>query len=467
MSDAYIKEPERDVPVACDVDVAVAGGGLSGVFAAAAAARHGASTVIIDRFGQIGGNIGPGMICGGGIHGPQDKPLLDSLEGLRREFCARVMELGGVCHGWYGDIQMARDSNIMSYVAFEMLKSAGVELMLSTYITDPILEGRKVCGVFIENKSGRRAVKAGVVVDATGEADIARKAGAPIIYPKYDYHEMDKHAPTGMGGWYLVGGVDWLRYDEFLKAHPKADAEDVEWADRTMKPRYRQHITRQGEAILPLVRKAWESGEFRAVQEIDGLGHVATGLYSSPDVSAGTVGCMVRVGSEFYKDDKEGEWSDVMNAGDGDHISKAETAFRMFVFEEVQFRRKYVPGFENAYLITVSPFLGARGGPCIEGEHVRTKEDAGERFEDEIRPGIPYRVLLPKDLDGVIAVGRSASSIPDTALRGRTTAMMTGVIGGIAAALAVKAGVTPKALDVKRLQQALTEEGLFPTGPGR
>jgi len=171
-----------------------------------------------------------------------------------------------------------------------------------------------------------------------------------------------------------------------------------------------------------------------------------------------------------------------INIGDGLHISKLEAKLRMYIFETVQFYKRYVPGFENAYLLFTAPFLGARGGPCIEGEYTLTMDDcrAGQRFSDVIYlygefralrytcekgeckwADVPYRVMLPKKIDGLLAVGRSASGIPDTLLRNRMAVKHMGQAGGTAAALCAKKDISPKELDVKELQSVLLDAGFY------
>ena len=153
---------------------------------------------------------------------------------------------------------------------------------------------------------------------------------------------------------------------------------------------------------------------------------------------------------------------------------------RALAFETWNLWKNYVPGFEDSSLLFIAPFLGSRGGPCIEGDYTLTMEDcrAGKRFDDVIyvygefralrytasqgKPlwvDVPYRVMLPKGIEGLMAVGRSASGKPDTLLRNRMAVKVMGEAGGIAAALAVKKGIEPRALDVKELQHGLLDAG--------
>jgi len=446
MSSRFVVENEKNVEVVYNVDVVVAGGGVSGVFAAIAAARNRASTVLVERFAYPGGNIGPGMIAGGSLSGGHVRHLYGGYTGIPKEFIQRHIALDGGCvpeSPNLGNLTPApppvvndalyymKDSNIASHVAMQMLQESGVKSLFSTSIADPILEDNRVCGVFVENKSGRQAVLAKVVVDATGEADVAMRAGVPMIYPQDSYYDIDKHGPGGAGVYYAVGGINCEKYNKYVNEQKKR-GKDVR------------------------LGKSCEGG-------------FLTGRYGPK-----------RAGHQSGK-----------YAHDGVQLSQDEIEMRLNIFERVQSWKRTLPGFENAYLLLISPYLGARGGPCIEGEYTLNPEDmkAGRRFPDvlylfaargwfgplgaldwddpkrnEARvdspwTDFPYRAMLPKKIDGLLAVGRSASGIPDTLLRARMMVMHMGQAGGTAAALAVKNGVTPKELNVKMLQQKLLHDG--------
>lgn len=437
----YVMEPAKRVPIVYEADVVVAGAGVSGVFAALAAARHGAKTVLIERYSHIGGTTGPGLNAGGGNQGIgpreniEDAHIYPEIAGLYKEFSERLREhrkaLGT------GSQRLA-DSHDITYLAAKMLQEAGVELLVSTYVTDPIMEGNVVKGVFIENKSGRGAVTASVVIDATGEADVARRAGAPILMPKESYHEVDSHAPNGIGLFAYVAGMDWKRY---LEAY--------------------------------LDRGADFEGEFEPL-DVEGLAQIHVSKSSNLNTVLGDMpGELASMKVQLVRPHAK------VDAGNGIHISKLETAFRRYTYEVILELRKRVPGCENIYLLTMGE-MGARGGPNIEGEYTLTMDDAkaGRRFDDVVyRYGerralryscgqghceivdVPYRVMVPKKIDGLLAVGRSASAIPDTLLRNRTAVQHMGEVGGTAAAMAAKDGVMPRDLDVKKLQRALLAAG--------
>lgn len=461
-STEFVSEPSHRRPVVYDADVVVAGGGIAGVFAALGAARAGAQTVLIDRFGSPGGNFGPGMINAGSVAGkPVDTQILGGVTGIPKEFLDRHEAL---CSGAGGNVIQ---SNTASYLSLKMMEESGVHMLLSAYAADPIVDGNRLGGLFVETKSGRQAVKAKVVIDATGEADVARRAGGAVLYPKPEYTEIDHHS-IGAGLYYVIGGVDVERWEQVREGQAPGE-EDLKWVRETLGA-----LNERYGYLAPFLKKAWEQEEDRSLFEnglfrrpIDGYGEVAT-LYPNP--MKGYSGMANRC-TGFVR----------VDMGDGVQVARAEAVARMCIFETVQFYRKYVPGFESAYLLCISPYFGARGGPCIEGERIMRLDDfvEGRRFPDvlyvfghvsggrDVEKGDgkwtdhPYRCMLPKDLEGLIAVGRSASAIPDTMIRGRLKAMHMGQLGGMAAAMAADKGLTPKTLDVKELQRAALAEGFY------
>ncbi|MBN1421079.1 MAG: FAD-dependent oxidoreductase [Planctomycetes bacterium] len=430
-----VLEPARRIPVAYDADVVVAGGGFSGIAAALAAARQGARTVLIERQGTVGGSFGPGMHFQSiflrddpdrFVKGAPYDYVKGEVGGLTREFAERFFAL----HGGRESCSLA-ESHLCSYVTLEMLREAGVRVMLCSHACDAIMEGGKVRGVFVENKSGRQAVKAKVVIDATGEADICRRAGAPVLKPEESYHEYDSHAPTGIGLWAMVAGLDGERID----------------GDKVREITWKEDIGGLAEVTC------------------DGLREVA------PDPTLRAI--KVQLVRPHPK----------VDAGDAGHMSTLEAGIRTYCIEFVERCRKHVPGCENAYLLHMAPYLCARGGPCIEGEYTLTMPECyeGKRFDDVIYvygeahalrwqaerkvpfawTDVPYRVMIPKEVDGLIAVGRSASCIPDTLLRICESVICMGQAGGTAAAMCARSGIEPRHLDVKELQKKLLSDGFY------
>ena len=447
-------------------DIVVAGAGVAGTFAAVAAARAGAKTRVIERFGMVGGNMGPGYMQGGSLvyfgsirGGPTDlvrefhgrlakrrAPMpvpWDNETDIEESVGARMMRLGVTA--W------DQEPAIASYVASKMMEEAAVDFILSAYVADPILEDGAIKGVFVETVSGRVAVHAKVVIDATGEAAVAARAGCPMLrpgdarpqetldaiermkkdYPHFGGAEMAKLMGTpSMGAYVLVAGVDSDAYGAHLQAEGspcRADGHDLS----------------------------------RRTETIPGVGAVEFQLNRGKASAPGVAGLRLEI-------------KNVPDAGDAEVLSRLEFRARLFCFETVQLMREHTPGCGNAYLVFVSPFLGCRGGTCIDGEYQLTAADmaADRRFDDVIygsqlvtddgRPAahccdVPYRVLLPRNVDGLLCVGRSASH--RRLLRTRPSCMLQGQAAGMAAALSLETAATPKTLDTRELQRRLVEAG--------
>ena len=229
--------------------------------------------------------------------------------------------------------------------------------------------------------------------------------------------------------------------------------------------------------MIPLLRQAWEGGEFYYLKTVEPHVHINTpNLWKGP-YDNGLVGSRINMGGAIRRDDMK-------------QHARLETAIRMHVFETVQFFRKYVPGFERAYLLIVAPYFGSRGGPHIDGEYTITPEDTfnGAKFDDVLYRNThaaqpqyggeasgfdtPYRSLLPKGMDGLLATGRASAYIR----RGHDPGATRGAPGADAARRGSgrrcrhgRAGwhVAPRDLDVKKLQRHLLQQGFYLGEPAR
>ena len=472
-----VSEPVRKIPVVREVDVVVAGAGVSGVFAALGAAKEGASVLLVDRFGDLGGNMGgPGLIMWGGTTSGLDEDFSESkwvrfLSKIPRDFSNRALALLGEGEQPYPVI-----AHVFSRVAFEMASEAGIELMLSAYASDPVMDGNEVHGLVVETKSGRVAVAAKVVIDATGDASIADRAGAPVrhrqrvlkqmaspamhkeyIKPEYKYWN-DSHLM------YLVTGVDWVKYDAW-----RWPTKEKEWGpgDREFFDAHFEEEWNQGQkALVPILRAYEERGDLILKRDIRPLFHTEFQLH------------WVKIGQGLLTGTiaVNGEW----DTGDWKDISLAEEHARTHAFDGTRFMKDNAPGFENVEIVSMAAFLGARGGPHIIGEHFLTVKEGvtGMRYPDTMfvshmevdkgapEPGndAPYGMIVPQKIDGLLVTARGASWMRrghDPGFRGRRQMMYFGQAAGIAAALACRDGVTPRDLDVKKLQTALLAEGFF------
>ena len=177
-----IIEPAREIPVIFEKDIVVAGGGPGGIVAAIAAARTGADTILIEQQGFLGGTATAGLMNSfNGFRNQRPPNDLQTVKGIAQEIVDELIRHGGA-EGTIGTApyNVVFDPEILKYVALKMCEKAGVQLLLHTYAVDAIVENDTIKGVIIQNKSGRQAILSKIVVDATGDGDVAAAAGAPF-----------------------------------------------------------------------------------------------------------------------------------------------------------------------------------------------------------------------------------------------------------------------------------------------
>ena len=425
---AFIDEPARRIPVVRDVDVLVVGAGTSGCSAAVAAARRGMRVVIVDRYGFLGGTATAAMVgclCGVYTCSPNTVTVV---AGHLREITDRLEERRS---GYKLKHRYQLDHEVLKLVLDRWLSEAGVEILFQTQVVEAIVEDGTVRGVVIETKGGRGAIRAAVVIDSSGDADVVARAGGR--FEKSPTSELQ--APSLV---FTMAGVDIER----ATAVPEAE-------------------------VSRLLRAATESGEFSFNRFSGGF---------SPVPPEGKVHMNI---------------TRIVNVDgtDPDDLNRAYLEGRRQVDEYARFALKCLPGFEHAYIDQIAPQLGVRETRRVVGEYVLTVDDVlGARaFTDaicrgawpvEIHPNdgtgttrihldgdsyyqIPYRCLVPAELEGVLVTGRCISTTHEA--QGSTRVMgpgiATGQAAGTAAALAVRAGLTVRRADVPALQGELERAG--------
>ena len=494
-----VVELKKSVPVVADVDVLIVGAGIAGAIAAVAAGRNGTKTMVVDQYGYPGGNMGPGMIGGDPNLTREESMLEEGMPGILGEFEKRCDEY---CNAPLF-AHYFRDSQVISYVWTQMMQEAGVQFMYNTYAGDPIMEGNRVTGLLVENKNGTQAIRAKVVVDATGDADVAARAGAPMDGGKGLFHpgiywamanvDVEKYWSEVWSEW-TPPDPNEARYKKpqnFLGQRPPFTPrpEDVKWGESVDKSIDKPHPSVAGIAkswnkgpLIPYYRPAWESGEYKFMQEIDGLGYVqadhglfrgVAGVQYAPDPlrmgKYGIIGALV------------GIWrNENPTSGDTKIMTALEVKARTFIFETAQFLTRRMPGFEKAYLHIIAPYFNSRGGRSVVSEHPITREDIaqGRRFDDAVFQLVappddgsiagtpydfPYRQFLPKGVDGLLVTGR-ACAIQPPVTRVRWMVLLMGQAAGAAAALIAKSGTTTRELDIKELQSLLHHKYQGPFG---
>jgi len=456
-----IIEPEKKIPVIKKIDVIVVGGSPTGVAAAVSAARNGASVLLIERYGFLGGQTTAGL-----IFSPHPRALFNAfgkqiVGGIAQEIIERAMKMEDLKYSWedvandkFFDI--AIDPEVMKYLLLQMVEEAGVELLLHSLTVGTIVERGMVKGVIIENKSGRQAGLAKIIIDATGDGDVAAKAGA-----EFEYRGREGIFP---GMLYRMGNVDMAKTFQYIKRNP-----DQFWqypqgiSLEELEKRFEQDQFIAMTGFYDLVKEAIKKGDFKYEE----------GIISSGAVSG--------VGFAWLGKGRVMVWKnnvaniDCLNVSD---LTYAEIQARKHAWTTANFYKKYVPGFEFAYLMDTPAQIGIRETRRIRGEYVLTDEDVLEsrKFDDVIAwsrghdeasripkgHGIPYRCLVPKGIDNLLVAGRCISvstPVAINALRGIVSGIVTGQAAGTAAALAVKSDVSPKQIDIPRLQEMLKEGG--------
>jgi 2-polyprenyl-6-methoxyphenol hydroxylase-like FAD-dependent oxidoreductase len=434
-----LHEPGRDIPVYRECDVLVVGGGPSGTAAAAAAAREGADVVLLERYNHLGGLSTGGLVIWidrmtdwegklvirGFAEELFDRLPADAVAGPSREdwgstdaskaghWSLRTAAYHGVVT-WSPTIDPER----LKLLSQELIIERGVKLVYHSWACLPLVEGGQVRGATFESKEGRMAIRAKVVVDATGDGDLFARAGAAYVN---DIEEADVH--HCMNTSWLFGGVDMERWLAFRSTQPE-----------------------------PFAR-------FMAG------GRETCGLFERPFVSW-------RNDVALFMGPRQSGYS----ALDVDDLTAVEVRSHRAMAAHLDYYRHHAPGFEGAYMMLSAPQIGVRHARRLKGVDsvLRSRWPDGVPLPDEIgvtpavspkfpNISIPYGALVPESLDGLLACGRHISCDRNSHgfMREIPQCWITGQAAGAAAALAVRQGVQPRAVDVRSLQAALKRQGVY------
>jgi hypothetical protein len=404
--DTY-REPAREIPVVRDVDVIVVGGGPAGLCAAIAAARNGARTVLVERFGYLGGTATASlMACVNGFRNQVEPEATQTVRGLAQEIVLRLKELDGLGHSPYPQkayptepgqmaYSYAIDTEAFKYVTLKMCVEAGVDLMFHTWFCQSVVEGDALRGVIVESKSGRRALRAAVTVDASGDGDVAARAGVPFWQTAGD------EAPRLNDGLMVRIGFGGQR--------PQAP--------------YACDFGRS--AVI------WGPG----VGPIDGV--------NADQLSRAEVEARLRV----YEDLAAKQAEHPQLAGARVLETPPLLGVRQTRFIEGEYRLTAQDALEGRRFHDV---VAISSCPIIHYYGYR-------RYLEHEGYDIPYRCLVPVGIEGLLVAGRCISSEqqPYESHRAMVPVMAIGQAAGTAAALAVRHRVLPRHLDVAELQQTL------------
>lgn len=493
--DEFVREPERNIPVYKKVDVVVVGSGSAGLGAAVAAARNGADTLLVERHSFLGGMATASLQTWYG--GPTE-----IMSGIPKEVAQRLDALGAARYIERGRFQppaigvspltyhISFDPEAWKYLESDMVRQAGAKVLTNTFAVDAIVENQVVKGIIIENASGRQAILADVVIDASGNAGIAVKAGAPVA----DLPKTGKLMAMIM--LFRVGGVNYQKIAEYAREHPDdfhpgsgvppGDFDGTNQASIEGMSGWISHVRVAKESgLLP---PDWRSGWGREGFSISGV---------SPSA--------IKNGLVYF--DLIHIWNRFPYIADD--VCEAEYDGRERIRTFVKFL-KTVPGFEQSFLIDTATSIGLQDVRRIIGDYVFTREDlrAGRTFDDTIHLlpltwpdtpvteddgwimhtadgsqgdekykkqiedvsyfqvifGIPYRCLLPKNVDRLLVAGGSISltymAHEPGPTHGMPACMAYGQAAGTAAAIAAKQGISPRQVDIPTLRKTLESQGV-------
>ena len=419
----FYTEPAKKLPIVKKADVIVAGAGPAGFAAAYSAAKNGADTILIEALGNVGGVSTSGLMSHwtGTANSKVYYEILDQ--------CAKKIGC---------ETTITIDPEILKTVYLEMLDDVGCAVRLYTTVSDVITENGCVKGVITESKSGREVILADAIIDASGDGDIAAKAGVPFIKGR---EEDGKMQPATL--MFKVAGVDTDR-----AVFPGSFETTVD--------------TSKGE-LQALARKILPAP----------AGHVLLYRTTLPGVvTCNMTNCIDIDGTNT------------------DDLTKATIICRKQIPEIVKFLREYAPGYENCYVISSASLIGIRETRHFEGEYTITEEDictarvfddyvvkdayfnfdvhnitgAGldktgvqHKFKQKKGYTIPYRCLLPKSIDGLLLCGRNISGthMAHSNFRAMPICAAIGEAAGAAAAIAVNKNIPVRNVTAEEIQKLI------------
>ncbi|WP_284645981.1 FAD-dependent oxidoreductase [Paenibacillus silviterrae] len=428
------------LPVTYEPDVVVLGGGASGVAAAVAAARNGASTLLIEQRGYLGGMGTAALVPAFCPYTDGEKPVirgvgLTLLERMKEAAGKEFYERNKDKLNW-----VPIDVETLKWVYDEAVMESGASLLFHTVADQVLVNGERIEGLVISNKSGRQLVKAKLYIDASGDADLAALAGVPFLTGG----EQGELQPATMC--FLVTGANRQRFNHYLKE------------------------TEQSGQLEKAVVEAQRNGDLpEGRKKVSGIAWIT-------DTVAG-----FNFGHIFGVDGTKAE-----------DLTRAAIEGRRLIQRQLHFLRKYVPGFEQVHLVHSGDQIGIRETRRIVGDYQLVVEDflSMRTFEDDIARnsyfidihlananstmtvkhlpkgqshGVPYRCMLPKGITNLIVAGRAVSS--DRPVQGSLRVMPNcfamGEAAGVAASMAAKAGAGFREVSVPQLQRTLIEQGAW------
>jgi ribulose 1,5-bisphosphate synthetase/thiazole synthase len=439
--------PATTLPVIEEADVVVVGGGTAGFVAAVAAARTGARTVLVERWGYLAGCLTGTYNTSVATFGDSDNNQV--IRGIPWEFIERMEQAGAAI------LDRVR-WRVQSYpetakaVALDMVGEAGVKLYLHTWAGEALMDEGQIAGLIVQSKSGRQVIEGQVYVDATGDADVAAMAGAP-----FEQLPPDEQWQTSVD--LTVCNVDAAKVMCWAAEHPERINRQSVPGDR------------RSDGVRPMFSMIIGQDDTDYGREGSGVHHVGV---------MPTVKLLIRRSISRIQGSVEIDPLDIHQ------LNYAIVEARRRAMDHLAYLQATVPGYEDAFVIGES-HLGVRESRRVVGEYRLTLDDLlnnarfddvvalncraldrhlkGDVFKYDLLTGnhdIPLRALTPQGVENLLVAGRCISSDHDAnaSLRGAATCMATGHAAGTAAALAAQRDGAVRRLDIKALQQTLREQ---------
>jgi hypothetical protein len=443
MNSKTIVEPSRETPIFAEYEVIVLGGGPAGIAAALAAGHSGRSTILLERYGFLGGaGTAAGLSTFCGLHAVVHGEHRRVIHGIADDLLDRLRAMNGLNepHLTVQDRILAQAYDISAYkiAADELLAEANVHVMFHTLGVGAVMAAEdRIDALLVETKSGRFAIRGLIFVDGSGDGDLAAWAGVPFEIGDGTGNML---YPSTM---FRINGVDHAKAGRAWELIPKL-MDEAERAGREF-PRKK-----------PIVRPQRNPIEWRA-----NLTQI-----KNPDGTA-------------------------VSGIDAEQLSFGEVEGRRQCWDVFEFIRDAAPGFEDAYIVEIAPQIGIRETRRVVGDYTLTETDILEcrDFADSIGVNgwpveahvrgdvkfvftpvesrgfnqIPYRIILPRHVENLFVTGRCASMTHEGQSSARVSGpcFVMGQAAGTAADLALSARIAPRKVDVRSLQQRLESNGVF------
>lgn len=452
--------PIRKAEIAAKTDVLVVGGGPAGIGAAFGAASLGVDTILVERYGFLGGNATAALVMPlMSFYTPKlrqekegDTTLLPTdqgrganpvLGGVVLSFLERLVKAGGAISPTYKTgYTVPFDPELFKLVALDMLDQAGVNFLFHSFASSTIISGEEIKGVVFETKSGPVVIQAKTVIDCTGDGDIAARSGVP-----FEIGRKEDSLVQPMTLMFRMADFNRMGFESYVKEHPD------QW--------------KGVHGLWDLIKKASSNGELQLTRE----DLLFFGTPHEKEVSVNSTRIIRVLGTDVWD------------------LSYAEYQSRLQMRQIAKFMQKYVPGFENSYIVQSGVNIGVRETRRILGEYVLTADDilSAKKFPDAIARStypvdihnpegsgtvmkrvpegdyyeIPLRSLIPKGINNLLVAGRCISGTHEahSSYRVMPVSMATGQAAGVLAALSIKNQKLPSTISARSVQEELIKQG--------